>query len=90
MEIEGFDRKLFLRHISPETISFFSNLFQRDPNDDYIYKLEEKLKETELELKEMIEKRNYLEIERIQLLDKVAELQISLGIEFYANSCAIN
>ena len=39
-------------------------------------------KQTENELKEMIEKRNHLELERIQLLDKVAELQIQLGMSF--------
>ena len=55
-------------------------MFIRDQKDEYIYRLEDKLKHTEFELKEMIEKRNNLEIERIQLLDKVAELQISLGI----------
>ena len=80
LEEEGFDRGLFLRHLSPETFSFFASLFIRDQKDEYIYRLEDKLKHTEFELKEMIEKRNNLEIERIQLLDKVAELQISLGI----------
>ena len=40
------------------------------------------MKQTENELKEMIEKRNHLELERIQLLDKVAELQIQLGMSF--------
>ena len=41
------------------------------------------MKQTENELKEMIEKRNHLELERIQLLDKVAELQIQLGMSFF-------
>ena len=44
------------------------------------------MKQTENELKEMIEKRNHLELERIQLLDKVAELQIQLGMSFFNHS----
>ena len=83
LEAEGFNRTLFLSHLPPETISFFASLFARSQKDEYIYKLEEKLKQTENELKEMIEKRNHLELERIQLLDKVAELQIQLGMSFY-------
>lgn len=79
LETEGFNRTLFLSHLPPETISFFASLFARSQKDEYIYKLEEKLKQTENELKEMIEKRNHLELERIQLLDKVAELQIQLA-----------
>ena len=82
LETEGFNRTLFLSHLPPETISFFASLFARSQKDEYIYKLEEKLKQTENELKEMIEKRNHLELERIQLLDKVAELQIQLGMSF--------
>ena len=83
LETEGFNRTLFLSHLPPETISFFASLFARSQKDEYIYKLEEKLKQTENELKEMIEKRNHLELERIQLLDKVAELQIQLGMSFF-------
>ena len=82
LETEGFNRTLFLSHLPQETISFFASLFARSQKDEYIYKLEEKLKQTENELKEMIEKRNHLELERIQLLDKVAELQIQLGMSF--------
>ena len=36
-------------------------------------------KESESEVKELLEKRNTLEMERIQLLDKIAELQISIA-----------
>ena len=82
LETEGFNRTLFLSHLPQETISFFASLFARSQKDEYIYKLEEKLKQTENELKDMIEKRNHLELERIQLLDKVAELQIQLGMSF--------
>ena len=83
LETEGFNRTLFLSHLPQETISFFASLFARSQKDEYIYKLEEKLKQTENELKDMIEKRNHLELERIQLLDKVAELQIQLGMSFF-------
>ena len=88
LETEGFNRTLFLSHLPQETISFFASLFARSQKDEYIYKLEEKLKQTENELKDMIEKRNHLELERIQLLDKVAELQIQLGMSFSVNISA--
>lgn len=38
-----------------------------------------RLKETESALNETLEKRNQLETERIQLLDQIAELRVSLG-----------
>ena len=74
----NFNRATLVKYLSNETLGFFQSLFA--PNDnEYIYQLECKLGESEGEVKELLEKRNTLEMERIQLLDKIAELQISIA-----------
>ena len=74
----NFNRQTLVKYLSPDTMAFFQSLFSA-PSDEYTYQLERRLHESESEVKELLEKRNTLEMERIQLLDKIAELQISIA-----------
>lgn len=74
-------RDVLLKHIRAETKTFFQELFGNIGRieTDAFTDMQIRLKETESALNETLEKRNQLETERIQLLDQIAELRVSLG-----------
>ena len=81
-------RDVLLKHIRAETKAFFQELFGSvgglcgRVESDAFTDMTIRLKETESALNETLEKRNQLETERIQLLDQIAELRVSLGLDF--------
>ena len=78
---QDFSRDVLLKHIRAETAHFFQQLFGSFPSleREAFSEMQSRLKETEHALNETLEKRNQLETERIQLLDQVAELRVSLA-----------
>ena len=76
-----FHRDLLLKHIRSETKHFFQQLFGIMPamERQAFAEMQNRLKESEYALTETMGKRNQLETERIQLLDQIAELRVSLA-----------
>ena len=74
-----FSRDILLKTFRPETKHFFQQLFFPSVEREAFGQIQSRLKETENVLNETLEKRNQLETERIQLLDQIAELRVSLA-----------
>lgn len=76
-----FNRDVLLKHIRSETKHFFQQLFGSFPSIERVAfaEMQSRLKETEHALNDTLQKRNQLETERIQLLDQVAELRVTLA-----------